>query len=77
VGCDFDVTDAHFIPCIDDSNFSVILTRILPAISDINELGVGLVDHAVGTRFKLDRVEKIQRVSSDNPDHGVVSACHK
>src|SRR5215471_19396198 len=60
--------------CVDDSDFPIVLTRVFAAIPDVDELGVRFVDNAVGTGFKLDRVEKVERVRLKDPQHGVVSA---
>src|SRR5215472_2928051 len=74
MGCHFDIPNTFIIPCIDDSDFSVVLTSVLASISDIDEFAARFVDYAVGTRFKLDGVEKLKGVALKDPQHCIVSA---
>src|SRR5438309_7056527 len=71
------VTDEPVVPRVDDSDFSVVLSRVLAAIADINKLRLRFIDHAVRPRLKLDRIEKFERVSSKNPEHPVIAACQE
>ena len=47
------------IPRIDDSDFSIVLTCILAAITDIRQPAVRFVDNAIGARFKMNGIEKV------------------
>src|SRR6266851_9213906 len=71
------VTDELVVPRVDDSDFSVVFSRVLAAIANVNKLGLRFVDHAVRSRLKVDRIEKFERVTSKDPEHPVIAACYK
>jgi len=74
---DLYVTDDLVALGIDDSDFSVVFSSVLAAIADVNELGLWLVDYAVWSRFKMDRIEKFQRAPSKYAEHPVIAARQK
>src|SRR6266436_1860001 len=74
---DFNVTGELVVPRVDDSHFSVVLSRVLAAVADVHKLGLRFVNHAVRSRFKVDRIEKFERVASKYSDHPVIPACHE
>src|SRR6266436_4899823 len=77
MGDDSYVTDELVSPRVDDSDFSVVLFRVLTAIADVNQLRIWFVNHSVRSGLKVDRIEKFERVSSQDPEHPVIAACYK
>src|SRR5437588_4671586 len=71
------ITDDLVVLGIDDSDFSVVLSRVLAPVADVNELRLGFIDHAVRSQFKMDRIEKFERVPSEYSEHTVIAACQK
>src|SRR6266700_7019013 len=71
------VTDELVVPRVDDSDFSVVLSRVLAAIADVNQLRLWFVNHSVRSGLKVDRIEKFERVTSKDPEHPVIAACEK
>src|SRR6266849_996807 len=74
---DLYVTDDLVDLGIDDSDFSVVLFRVLAPVTDVNELRLGFIDQVVRSQFKMDRIEKFERVPSEYSEHAVIAACQK
>src|SRR5712672_2714199 len=74
---DLYVTDNLVVLGIDDSDFSVFLPGVLAAIADINELRLRFIDHPVRSWFKMDRIQKLERVPSKYAEHPVIAACQE
>ena len=77
MGRHLDIADVFVGLRVKDSYFPIALSRILATIADIDQLRVWIVDDAVGSRFNLDRIQKLERVSSKNSHHSVVAACQE
>src|SRR5437660_4583342 len=71
------VTDVLVAPRVDDSDFSVVLSRVLTAIADVNQLRLWFVNHSIRSGLKVNRIEKFERVSLKDPEHPVIAACYK
>src|SRR5260370_4430814 len=72
-----EIANVFVVLRIDDSDFSVVFSRIFAAVAYIDQLGIRFVDNAVGPRLKLDRIEKLESVAPKHPDHSVVAACQE
>ncbi len=77
VGLYLDVTQVFIRFGVDDANFSVVFTGILPTVSDIQKSGVRIVRDTVGPQIELDRVHQVKRVAAEHPEHSVISTGHK
>src|SRR5437588_596421 len=62
---------------VNDSYFAIVFSCILAAITNIDQLGVGIVDDAVGPGVEVDRSDGLERVSLKYSDHSVIAACQK
>src|ERR1035438_7759460 len=74
---DFNIAEAPILPCIDDSDLSVVLPRVLSTIPDVDKLRFRFVDNSVRSRLQVNRVEKFQSVPLKHSQHPVISAGHK
>src|SRR6266404_2874914 len=73
----FDIADMLVRFSLDDSDFAVVLTGILTAVSYIQKLAVGIVSDPVGTEFQLDRIQQLESVTAEYADHPVVATGHE
>src|SRR5258708_39993417 len=73
----FDIADMLVRFSLDDSDFAVVLTGILTAVSYIQKLAVGIVSDPVGTEFQLDRIQQVESVAAEYAEHPVISASHE
>src|SRR5258708_7960341 len=77
VGLHFDVAEVLVCFGVDNSDFPVILAGILASVSDVQDLSVWIVGDTVGSQIQLDRVQQVQSVAPEYPDHPVISTGHK
>ena len=59
---------------VDDSNFPIALPCVFSAVADVNQLGVRIVDDAVGSVLELDRSDGLECFTSKYSEHPVVAA---
>src|ERR1700674_3161495 len=71
------ISPTCFLSGVDDSDFSVVLSRVLAAIADVHKLGLRFVNYAVWSGLKVNRIEKFERVPSKYSGHPVIAACQK
>ena len=51
----------HVVRCVDNPDFTVVLTGILTAVSHIEKFAVRILSDTVGTNIQLDRVRECRR----------------
>jgi len=73
VRLDFDIAEVLIRLGVDYPDFAVVLTSILTAVSYIEEFGMGIVSDTVGTKIQLDRIQQVESVAAEYPEHPVIS----
>src|ERR1700676_4591360 len=71
------VTDDLVVPSVNDSDLAVIFSGILATVADVHEFRFWFIGNTVRPKFKMDRVEQFERVSSEYAEHPVIAARQK
>ena len=74
---DLNVADVLISFGINESDFAVVLSSILPAVAHIKQVFMQVLDYAIGTQVQLDGVKQFKVATTEDAQHPVVSACDK
>src|ERR1700693_197947 len=77
MSCNLDVANFCVTFGTNERYFTVVFSRVLAAIPDVENLRMRIIRDTIGAQFQLDGINKFESVAAKNAEHSVVPARDK
>src|SRR5579863_10106256 len=75
--CNLDVANFRVTFGINERYFSVVFSRVLADIPDVEDLRMWIIRETIGAQFQLDGIHEFESVGAKSADHSVIPARDK